>query len=42
MVGVLDLDSLFVGGFEEVDQTGLESIVHFLETSCIWEDTYQQ
>ncbi|KAF8511821.1 GAF domain-like protein [Hysterangium stoloniferum] len=35
-VGVLDLDCLALGGFNEDDQNGLENIVRIIVNSCDW------
>ena len=34
--GVLDVDCRSIGGFSEVDQEGLEGIVHLLAKHCEW------
>lgn len=36
VLGVLDLDCLAVGGFDEEDQVGLERIVKLVVESCDW------
>lgn len=35
-IGVLDLDCLAVGGFDEDDQAGLEKIAELVVRSCDW------
>jgi len=37
VVGVLDLDSTVLNGFDENDQKGLQKIVHYLEKSIRWD-----
>lgn len=34
IVGVLDIDSPILNRFDEIDQAGLEAIVHLLEAGC--------
>jgi L-methionine (R)-S-oxide reductase len=36
IVGVLDLDCLATGGFDEADKDGLESIAKLIAESCDW------
>ncbi|KIO30468.1 hypothetical protein M407DRAFT_242210 [Tulasnella calospora MUT 4182] len=36
VLGVMDLDCLALGGFDEADQRGLEKIVQLLVKSCLW------
>jgi L-methionine (R)-S-oxide reductase len=35
-VGVIDVDCAVVGGFDEVDKRGLESLVELLAGGCYW------
>jgi len=37
VLGVLDLDSVVVDGFDQTDQEGLEKIVHLIEASWQWD-----
>lgn len=36
VLGVVDLDCVALGGFDETDQEGLEKIVQLLIKSCTW------
>lgn len=36
VLGVLDLDCLAIGGFDEEDKEGLEKIVELIVNSCAW------
>ncbi len=36
IVGVLDIDSPFLGRFDEADQAGLEAFASVLEKGCCW------
>lgn len=36
-IGVLDLDSVAHGTFDEADKRGLERIAEILQTACDWE-----
>ena len=35
-LGVLDLDCLAVGGFNDEDRAGLERIAHLIVDACDW------
>lgn len=36
VLGVLDLDCLAIGGFDEEDKAGLEKIVELVVGACVW------
>jgi len=37
VLGVLDIDSVVIEGFDNRDQVGLEKIVHLMQNTCRWE-----